>query len=262
MRWHQYFGCSLMPLAFLLSGPAMAHFQMLIPSDDIVAQSENRQITLDIMFWHPFDGLGMPMKTPAKFGVRIRGNDTDLRDQLKPAPRRDRSGDQFGAFRVDYALKRPGDHLFFIEPEPYWESNEELFIVHYTKVIVNAFGLESGWDEELGMPTEIVPLTRPYGLYAGNLFQGIVKVDGKPAPYTEVEVEYFNQDGKLSAPADAFITQVIKADGNGVFTYAMPRAGWWGFAALNRSQATLPRDGKPYPVELGAVLWVKTYPVE
>ena len=26
--------------------------------------------------------------------------------------------------------------------------------------------------------------------------------------------------------------RVIKADAQGVFAYAMPRAGWWGFAAL------------------------------
>ncbi|KAF0193088.1 MAG: hypothetical protein FD165_191 [Gammaproteobacteria bacterium] len=262
MRWHELFRCFVMLSAIASTTPAMAHFQMLIPSDDIVSQTENRQIQLDAMFWHPFEGLGMPMKMPARIGVRVRGNDIDLRDDLKPVSRHDRAGDMFDAFRVDYTLKRPGDHIFFVEPQPYWESNEELFIVHYTKVIVNAFGLESGWDEELGMPAEIVPLTRPYGLYAGNLFQGIVKVNGKPAPYTEVEVEYFNQDGKSSAPADPFITQIVKADGNGVFSYVMPRAGWWGFAALNRSALTMQHEGKDYPVEIGAVMWVKTYVME
>ena len=29
------------------------------------------------------------------------------------------------------------------------------------------------------------------------------------------------------------VTQTIKADPNGIFTYAAPKAGWWGFAALN-----------------------------
>ena len=28
--------------------------------------------------------------------------------------------------------------------------------------------------------------------YAGNVFQGIVKLDGKPVPFAEVEVEYYN----------------------------------------------------------------------
>ena len=119
--------------------------------------------------------------------------------------------------------------------------------------------MEEGWDQEVGLKTEIVPLTRPYGLWTGNVFQGIVKVNGKPAPFTEVEVEYYNEDGSVKAPADPMITQVVKADENGVFTYAMPNAGWWGFAALNTDDATLTHEGKEYPVEIGAVLWVKAY---
>jgi cobalt/nickel transport protein len=153
---------------------------------------------------------------------------------------------------------QPGDHVFFVEPEPYWEPAEECFIIHYTKVIVNAFGLEEGWDSELGLKTEIVPLTRPYGLWTGNVFRGVVKVDGRPVPFAEVEVEYYNQDGKVKAPADPYITQVIKADEKGVFTYAMPRAGWWGFAALSTADYKLKHEGKEYPVEIGAVLWVRT----
>ena len=55
------------------------------------------------------------------------------------------------------------------------------------------------------------------------------------------------------------ITQVIKADANGVFTYSMPKAGWWGFAALNEDEKKIKHNGKMYPVEIGAVIWVKTY---
>ena len=46
-------------------------------------------------------------------------------------------------------------------------------------------------------------------------------------PYAEVEVEYYNKDGKAVAPTDYMVTQTIKADGNGVFTYGAPKAGWW-----------------------------------
>ena len=63
---------------------------------------------------------------------------------------------------------------------------------------------------------------------------------------------------QIKPPAEPYITQVIKADKNGVFTYAMPKAGWWGFAALNTADYTIKKDGKDYPVEIGAVIWVKT----
>jgi cobalt/nickel transport protein len=119
--------------------------------------------------------------------------------------------------------------------------------------------MEAGWDEEVGLKTEIVPLTRPYGLWTGNLFQGIVKVKGRPVPYAEVEVEFYNKDGEIRWSADPMITQVIKADQKGVFTYAMPKAGWWGFAALNQDDKKMQYKGEEKSVEIGAVLWVRTH---
>ena len=242
-----------------VSSVASAHFQMVIPSDDMVNQGESRSLGLELLFWHPYEGIGMHMVEPAQFGVVVDGKNKDLLGKLKPKKIKDIEGNQFDGFSVNYKFKNPGDHIFYTEPQPYWEPSEEAFIVHYTKVVVNAFGLEEGWDTPVGLKTEIMPLTRPYGLYAGNVFQGVVLVNGKPAPNTEVEVEYYNEDGSLKPEAPPMITQVVKADSNGVFTYAMPKAGWWGFAALSEDEKTMQHEGKDYPVEIGAVLWVKTH---
>jgi cobalt/nickel transport protein len=240
----------ILMLSFSLS---WAHFGMIIPSDDIVSKQDKKEITLQIKFLHPFEGHYMNMEMPKAFGVVAGGKKENLIHNLK---KKEVKG--FTTWEASYRIKRPGDYIFFVEPAPYWEPAEETFIVHYTKVIVNALGLEEGWDTDLGLKTEILPLTRPYGLWAGNVFQGIVKVDGKPVPYAEVEVEYYNEEGKIKAPADPYVTQIIKADENGIFTYAMPKAGWWGFAALNTADFKLKHEGKEYPVEIGAVLWVKT----
>lgn len=237
---------------------AYAHFGMMIPSDDIVDKQLQDSLTINVMFAHPFEGQSMNMEKPDIFGVFSEGKKNLLTPSLKflnlkmyadTRPSR--------AWLAYYTMKRPGDHIFFMQPKPYWEPAEDSYIVHYTKVIVNAFGKEDSWDTEVGLKTEIIPLTRPYGLYTGNVFQGIVKLDGKPSPFTKVEIEYFNQNGKTSAPKSPFITQVVKTDKNGVFAYAIPKAGWWGFAALSTDRKTIIRDGKPKPVEIGAVLWVK-----
>ncbi|PLX39850.1 MAG: DUF4198 domain-containing protein, partial [Deltaproteobacteria bacterium] len=151
----------------------------------------------------------------------------------------------------------PGDQIFIVEPAPYWEPAEEAFIIHLTKVVVGALGLEVGWDEPAGAKVEILPLTRPYGLWTGNIFTGVVMKDGKPLPSAEVEVEYLNEDG-ITPPSDSYITQVVKADEGGVFSYAMPREGWWGFAALVEGDKKLEHEGKMYPVEIGGVIWVRT----
>lgn len=240
-------------------GQAQAHFQMIVPSDDMVAQGESRNLKLDLLFWHPFENKGMNMVEPAQFGVFERGKKKDLLPSLKKVKMTDADGKSFDMFKAKYGMRKPGDHIFYVEPKPYWEPSEDSFIVHYTKVVVNGFGLEEGWDAELGLKTEIVPLTRPYGLWAGNVFQGIVKVKGKPVPFSEVEVEFYNPDGSKKAAGDPMITQVVKADANGVFTYAMPFKGWWGFAALNEDDKKMKHDGKPKSVEIGAVLWVKTH---
>ncbi len=230
-----------------------AHFGVIIPSDDIIGQEDKKTITLDVKFIHPFEGQYMNMDMPKAFGVAVGGQKQDL---LKSVQKKEVK--KMTTWEATYQIKSPGNYLFYVEPAPYWESSEETFIVHYTKVIVNALGLEEGWDQEVGLKTEIVPLTRPYGLWAGNVFQGIVKVDGKPIPNADVEVEYYNEGGKIKPPAEPYVTQVIKADQNGVFTYAMPKAGWWGFAALSQADYTIARDGKEYPVEIGAVIWVRT----
>lgn len=235
------------------SSISWAHFGVIIPSDDIISQQDKKEITLQVKFIHPFEGHYMNMAMPKAFGVLINEKKVDLLNTLKKKPVKGLT-----TWEASYKIRQPGDHIFFVEPEPYWEPAEESFIIHYTKVIVNAFGKEEGWDSEVGLKTEIVPLTRPYGLWAGNVFQGIVKVDGKPVPYAEVEVEYYNEGGKIKAPDEPYITQVVKADANGVFTYTMPKAGWWGFAALNTADFKLKHEGKEYPVEIGAVLWVKT----
>ena len=238
-------------LSLIAAGPAWSHFGMLIPSDSMVMQDDNRNLTLTLSFSHPFEMVGMDMVKPKVFNVVTGGKQQDLRDSLKPTRVMDQT-----AWQAVYPIKRPGLYMFYMEPEPYWEPAEDSFIIHYTKSVVTAFGDDEGWDEEIGLKTEIVPLSKPFGLYAGNVFQGIVKLNGKPVPYAEVEIEYYNREGKYTAPTAYMVTQTIKADGNGLFTYAAPVAGWWGFAALNTADFKLPHDGEEKDVELGAVIWV------
>lgn len=237
--------------ATLFPAAAFAHFGIVLPSDSMVAKDEGAALSLTFAFSHPFEQYGMVLDTPAAVTVHANGETTDLLPSLTPSAYMDNP-----AFTAEYRLGRPGAYAFAMEPQPYWEPAEDAFIIHYTKTYVAAFGDDSGWDAELGLKTEIVPLSKPFGLWAGNVFQGIVKMDGQPVPYAEVEIEFLNETG-ITAPDELMITQTVKADGNGVFTYAAPAAGWWGFAALSGADYQLPHEGTPKDVELGAVIWVK-----
>ena len=240
-------------LIFAMSATnASAHFGMIIPDKQMIESTDDPKVNMKLMFAHPFENAGMNLEKPAKFSVITGGKTTDLLKTLKPVTI---MGGK--SWETTYRIKRPGTYTFFMEPEPYWEPAEDCYIIHYTKVVLSAFGLETGWDEEIGLKTEIVPLTRPYGAYAGNVFQGIVKVKGKPVPFAEVEVEYYNGSAGKTYKAfnDYMVTQVIRADANGAFTYAVPKPGWWGFAALNMDDTKI----NDKDVEIGAVIWIKFY---
>ena len=239
-------------LVLFLAVNCSAHFGMVIPSDNMIAPDESRSVDLTLSFSHPFEGIGMDLVKPQAFVMVRDGQPSDMLGSLAESTVMEKA-----AWKTHAQIKRPGAHIFAMTPQPYWEPAEDCFIIHYTKTVVAAFGDDTAWDTELGLETEIIPLTRPFGLYAGNLFQGVVKLNGKPVPYAEVEVEYYNPSGKAQAPDELMITQTIKADGNGVFSYAAPVAGWWGFAGLSTSDKKLMQDGEKKDIEIGAVIWVK-----
>lgn len=238
---------------FSLANVSQAHFGVILPDKSMVKQGDNPDLQLILTFCHPFEQKGMSLAKPKSFGVKVEKEKTNLLQNLQETKI---MGQQ--AWKTTYTLKRPGVYIFYFDPTPYWEPAENKYIIHQTKTYVAAFGAEEGWDEEVGLKAEIVPLTRPFGIYAGNVFQGEVKFKGKPVPNADVEVEYWNADKKVTAPEDYFITQVVKTDKNGVFTFAPPHAGWWGFSALHEDKNAIKHtDGKKKDVEYGAVLWVQ-----
>jgi cobalt/nickel transport protein len=190
-------------MASILGSAASAHFQEILPSTDSYG-ADGAPLTIDLVFTHPMDrGPTMDMKKPIRFAVATGTGEVDLLGSLTAAPHDGKS-----AWQTAYTPAEPGAYTFFVEPQPYWEPAEEKSIIHYAKVVVDAFDWGSDWDRLVGLPVEIEPLTRPYGLWTGNLFSGIVRVKGEPYPFAEVEVEWVN-DGSIAPPADAFITQIV-----------------------------------------------------
>lgn len=243
-------------LLLLLPTAATAAFGVLLPSDDMVSQEENALLSLRTRQFDPVARSFAELGKPQRFGVQHLGEQTDLLVSLKPEQPANAS-----AWRGDFTVKRPGDHIFYAEFAPRWEAADDQFLVHYAKLCINAFGLEEGWDEPVGLEAEIVPLTRPYGLWTGTLFSGQVLLGGEPAPYVAIEVTWLGDTPDapppLSAPA-AGRSQKLRADANGVFHAALPRSGWWGFAATLDADWTLKQGGDDKPVALVTSCWVQT----
>ncbi len=244
-------------LAIIFPCVCLAHFGIILPENDIIESSDSHSTSMVVAFMHPFEMEFIDLARPEKFGFVLLGQDNDVTGKLKPS-----GTDGHRSWRFSFTFKRPGDYLFYMIPAPYWEPAENRYIQHFTKVVINAFGMEKGWDRAAGLEAEIIPLTRPYGLWAGNIFTGRVIFRGKPVPNAEIEVEYLNRPGsenkKISAPSPPFATQVVKADSRGIFSYVMPIAGWWGFAALITDPGSMIHDGQRVDVEKGAVIWIHT----
>ncbi|MDR3345855.1 MAG: DUF4198 domain-containing protein [Campylobacteraceae bacterium] len=246
----------ILTFTLLCASSLFAHFQTVIVDKSVLAQEDGNVINITYEFTHPFEQELMNMQKPKEAGVFMDGKKVSLLDTLKPVVK-----NNLTSYAGKYTVKEPGVYQFYIDPAPYFEPAEDKFIRHQTKTIVDAFGSGEGWDKPIGLKAEIVPLSRPYSLYVGNIFSAQVLYKGKPAAGVEVEIEFYNTK-KLKAPNDMYITQVVKADQNGIFHAALPFEGWWGFAALIDDDDSIKKDGKSYPVELGAVFWLKTQSVK
>jgi cobalt/nickel transport protein len=243
----------------LLAGPAQAHFQLLYTPE--VMLEKPAEIGLKLVFGHPMEnGHVMDMDAPQEFFVVHKGSKTDLKDTLEPVAWKG-PDNEAKAFQTTYKVRRNGDYLFVVNPAPYMEGAEDIYIQQITKTIVNKGAMPTGWHEPVGLPTEIVPLTKPYQAFAGGTFTGQLLSDGKPAAGVECEIEYINTDVRMDAnafgkkhhgpvPPSAIATIT---DANGLFTFGIPRPGTWGFACLGSGPD---KEHKGKGLSQDAVLWI------
>jgi len=254
--------------ASLLSSQASAHFQMVYTPDTL--RERGGLITLKMPFTHPASsGYVMTVDKPEQFFSVRKGKKTDLLSSLVAIEWT--SAENTGpAYEAKVKLRGLGDNIFVLQPAPYLEKEEDAYIQQITKSIVNVGSLPTDWNEELGLAAEIVPLTKPYAIYEGGTFTGVVKSAGKPVPFAEIEVEYLNyvpdmqsnafaEAPTITPPGEAFITMTLFADANGTFNFSIPKAGHWGFAALGVGPV---KEHKGKELSQDAVIWVQATAVK
>ena len=133
-------------------------------------------------------------------------------------------------------------------------KEEKVFFEDTAKVVLHVEEQE-GWDASADLPFELVPLTRPYGLQPGMVFQAQALAGGKPVRGTLIEIERYNPTPPKKLPADEQITRTAKTDPNGVVTYTLGEAGWWCLTA-QRDGGKRKYQGKSYPVKQRTTYWV------
>ncbi|MEM1058862.1 MAG: DUF4198 domain-containing protein [Verrucomicrobiota bacterium] len=234
----------------LLALPAQAHFLEIVGTPP--AAEKGKPYALTLAFGHPNKGTLLKMDAPTKVEVITPSGTQDLTKEVA-------KGKEDNTMNVSFTPDADGDYVIVVEGAPYYEKDENQFIAQTAKMIAHVGAEEGDWNKPVGLPVEIVPLSRPYALLEGSSFTGQVLVDGKPAPNTKVEVTLAKCCDPIVLPSTLHDTQTIFTDANGVFTVAMLLSGWWGFAAITEPGKTMKSpDGKDVPVETDGVLWVYT----
>jgi cobalt/nickel transport protein len=254
-------------LATLLAPAAGAHFNILLPQSASVRKGE--AVTFLYRFGHPFEHELFDAPPPARLHVLgPDGKQADLGKALEKVKVSGGDKKEVTAYRFRFTPKQRGDYTFILQTPPIWLEEDKEFVQDTVRVVLHVQA-QKGWDADPSRPFAIVPLTRPYGLRAGTVFQaqvlgpsGFLEHTGtelveklKGVAGALVEVERFNATRPAKLPPDEFRTVTVKTDPNGVVTTSLPQAGWWSLTA-QRDAGRRDYKGKEYPLRQRATLWV------
>lgn len=251
--------------ALAIPAMAQAHFLLEYTADTMIEAPGD--VPVKLIFWHPFEnGHVMDLEKPEEFYVIHKGEKTDLMDTLEPV--RFTGGENEGAaFKGSVPVKRSGDYVLVTVPVPYYEKSEDIYIQQITKAFLNRNELPTDWMEPVGLPTEIIPLNKPYNIIAGSTFTGRVVANGEPIAGAEIEIEYMAAEPDIESAASSKPTVsplpggavVAVSDANGYFSFGVPKAGYWGFAAMGSGPVT-EHEGKELSQD--AVIWIRAWDLE
>jgi cobalt/nickel transport protein len=249
-------------LAVMFPAMAAAHFQLVYTDETLISTAGD--VPVQLIFWHPIDnGPVMSMAMPQAVYAVHRGEKIDLIDSLTPFTFS--TGHSQGvAWEAVLPVRRSGDYVLVVEPAPHFDASEGIFIQQFTKSFVSHNQVPTDWSEPVGLPTEILPMNRPSNILAGSTFTGQVVALGVPMAGVTVEIEYISAEPDHASRASGVQTSdampggtlIALTDANGMFTFGIPRAGHWGFAALGSGPVT---EHEGQVLSQDAVLWVRAW---
>lgn len=246
MRWPT---CSILVHFFAFAAPASAHYTMLLPSTATAKKGETVKLTYQ--WGHPFEHQLFDAPRPhSLIVIAPDGRKSELTEQLEKSTRP--AGDKDAVvYQLRFTPQERGDFLFVLQTPPMWMEEDGVFLQD-TAAFVLHVQAQKGWDARSGDDFDLLPLTRPYGLRAGMVFQA--QIHGSKSSGL-VEIERYNARPPKMLPPEEHITRTVKPDPNGVITTTLTEPGWWCLTAA-RSHGTRMREGKSYPLRQRRTLWV------
>jgi cobalt/nickel transport protein len=266
-------------LIALLAVPAVvpsvwAHYSMLLPEKPSVKKGE--EVTFTYQWGHPFEHQLFDAPKPADvYVLSPSGKKAGLMESLEKATVSAGEKKEAVVYRFRFKPQERGDYVFVLKTARIWMEEEKEYWQDRVRVVLHV-QTQKGWDGTTGDDRmEMVPLTRPYGLQPGMVFQaqalgrwdfpvgsskdrqgrGEMPLPNTPLAKTLVEIERYSPTPPKELPADEHITRAARTDPNGVVTCTLNEPGWWCIAA-QRELGTQEREGKEYTMRGRAIHWV------
>lgn len=245
-------------LTALISPRARAHYNILLPSTPSAKTDE--KVTFTHQWGHPFEHELSDAATPRRvYVIAPDGKRTDLTDSIEAFKVAGFDGKPARAHRFHFTPVKRGDYTFVLVAPPTFLQDMQESVEDIVRVVLHV-QTQNGWDAGSQEAADLVPLTRPYGLLPGMVFQARVtgplseKKSG-PIAGALVEWERYNAKPVKDAPEDELITFRAKTDPGGVLTCTLPEAGWWAITVIHRV-GTSEVAGKEYPLTRRLTTWV------
>ena len=257
--------CVLMAWLVLFAGTAAAHFNMLLPQTASAKKGET--LTITYQWGHPFEHELFEAPQPQSLIVLgPDGKRVELTDKFEKTTRSNRARSaskgndkDVTAYQLRFTPQQRGDYVFVLRTPPIWMEEDGEFLQDTVKMVLHVQA-QKGWDAAAG-DFEFVPLTRPYGLRPGMVFQveaAIRQGQERTADTRQrmmVEIERYNAAPPKKLPPDEHITRTVRLDVNGVATTTLTEPGWWCLT-VGRRQGTRKHEGKSYPLRQRTTFWV------
>jgi uncharacterized GH25 family protein len=238
---------------------AHAHYHMLLAGRPAVKAGE--KVTVTYQFGHPFESQLFNTDKPEK--ATLYSPEGEATDVLEKFLKGQGPGDtKLTLYTFAFEPAKRGDYTLVVEAPPVWMEDEKHFLRDVTRLVIHV-QTQKGWDKRYVDPKDfyLLPMTRPYGLRPGTVFQVRASATNFPESHL-IEVERYNAVPPRTLPADELITLSLKTDQNGFAVATLHDPGWWVIAATRKSYPlrTDPpmkeHEGKSYPVVERAILWV------
>ena len=246
-----------------IAAAAEAHYHVIVPHDYSQWKArKSEKVPMNLIWGHGYEHIWFDIEKPLSFEViKPGGERSDLMKSISGTMIKSVTGEKKKAYKFEYKPTERGDHIFVLDAGWQWDEEDSAWLKDYARAVLHVQA-ESDWGREVGLPLEVVPLSRPYGVVKGDALSFQVLHDGDPVSGIRVEREIYNQltPSPDSLPGEEFIAYSAVTGPDGTVAFSFPTSGWHGITAIMETEKTRDAGGHQGKIIERSTMWVYVSP--